>query len=91
MKNVLSYRGYAAYIEFDPDDRLFFGRIAAIRDIVSFHGETVDELITHFEEAVDDYLVTCEKIGQKPNKPYSGKISLVSIQKRVSVRCPSHT
>lgn len=76
MNNVLSYKGYAARIEFDPDDRLFFGRIAAIEDIVTFHGETVDELVNHFEEAVDDYLATCEKLGQQPNKPYSGKIML---------------
>ncbi len=76
MNNALSHNGYTARVEFDPEDRIFFGRIAAIRDIVSFHGETVDELISAFEEAVDDYVETCEKIGQKPNKPYSGKLML---------------
>jgi predicted HicB family RNase H-like nuclease len=29
-----------------------------------------------FEEAVDDYLETCVKIGREPQKPASGKLML---------------
>ena len=76
MTNTLTYKGYAARVEFDAEDRVFFGRIAGIDDIVSFHGETVEELVRAFEEAVDDYLYTCEKAGRSPQKPYSGKILL---------------
>jgi len=43
MKNSMNYKGYAARIEFDGHDRIFFGRLAGIRDIISFHGETVAE------------------------------------------------
>jgi predicted HicB family RNase H-like nuclease len=76
MNNTLTYNGYTARIEFDPEDRIFFGRIAGIRDIITFHGETVDELISAFEEAVDDYLEVCARLGQQPNKAYSGKLLL---------------
>ena len=69
-------KGYSAWIEFDAEDRIFCGCIVGIRDIVTFHGETVDELEKAFKEAVDDYLATCEKPGVKPNKPYSGKLTL---------------
>jgi hypothetical protein len=48
MSKPLIYKGYAASIEFDPEDRLFFGRITGIADIVTFHGETVDELFAAF-------------------------------------------
>jgi len=72
MKNTLTYRGYIAHIEFDADDRLFFGRLAGIRDIVTFHGRTVDELELAFKEAVDHYLATCAELGESPDKPYSG-------------------
>ncbi|MCF8051377.1 MAG: type II toxin-antitoxin system HicB family antitoxin, partial [Desulfobacterales bacterium] len=61
---------------FDSDDRIFFGRLAGIRDIITFHGKTVDELESAFREAVDDYLATCKKLGTKPDKPYSGKLTL---------------
>jgi len=70
------YKGYAARVEFDAEDRIFFGRIAGIRDIVTFHGATVDELEASFKEAVDHYLDTCAKLGDEPNKPYSGKLTL---------------
>ncbi|MBW2466340.1 MAG: type II toxin-antitoxin system HicB family antitoxin [Deltaproteobacteria bacterium] len=76
MKNAMTYKGYAARIEFDAQDRVLFGRLAGIKDIVTFHGETVDELEAAFKEAVDHYLATCAKLGDEPNKPYSGKLTL---------------
>ena len=76
MKNAMTYKGYAARIEFDAQDRIFFGRLASIQDIVTFHGETVDELEAAFKEAVDHYLATCAELGDEPNKPYSGKLTL---------------
>ena len=73
---AMTYKGYAARIELDAEDRIFVGHIAGIRDIVGFHGTAVDELEQAFHEAVDDYLAACEKLGQPPNKPYSGKLML---------------
>ena len=74
--NVMTYQGYAARIDYSEEDKCFVGHIAGIRDIVGFHGESVAELRTAFEEAVDDYLITCEKLGRAPQKPYSGKLLL---------------
>ena len=50
--------------------------IAGIRDIICFHGESVKELRTAFEEAVDDYLTTCQKAGKQPQTPYLGRLML---------------
>ena len=58
--NMMSYKGYAARIEYSDEDGCFIGHVAGIRDVVGFHGETVTELRSAFEEAVDDYLVSCE-------------------------------
>jgi predicted HicB family RNase H-like nuclease len=76
MRNRLNYKGYAATIEFDAEDRLFFGRLVGITDIVTFHGETVDELIHAFETAVDGYLEMSTQLARQPQKPYSGRITL---------------
>ena len=76
MTNILSYRHYRAAVEFDAEDALFFGRIAGIRDGVSFHAEAVPALVAAFHEAVDDYLDTCAKLGKTPERPYSGKVML---------------
>jgi len=72
--NLLTYNGYSARVEFDGEDRLFVGHIAAINDVVGFHGESVKELEDAFREAVDDYLEACRKVGKSPEKPYSGKV-----------------
>ncbi|HDS1709407.1 type II toxin-antitoxin system HicB family antitoxin [Pseudomonas alloputida] len=74
--NVMTYRGYAARIDYSDEDQLLIGHVAGIRDVIGFHGESISELRRAFEEAVDDYIETCEKLGRKPQKAYSGKLSL---------------
>jgi predicted HicB family RNase H-like nuclease len=76
MSNVLTYKSYRARVEFHAEDRIFVGRIAGIRDIVSFHAETVSGLEKAFKESVNDYLKACEALGQSPNKPVSGNLML---------------
>lgn len=76
MSKALTYKGYSARIEFDAEDRIFIGRIAGVRDIVSFHAETVSGLEKAFKESVNDYLKACAELGQSPNKPVSGNLML---------------
>ena len=76
MTNVIRYKNYAARIEFDAEDRIFFGRIAGLEDGVTFHADNVADLTSAFEEAVEDYLETCAKLGKRPEKPYSGSVQL---------------
>jgi len=76
MKNTLSYKGFTARIEFDPDDNIFFGRVLSVKDIIGFHGETVSELTTDFHNAINHYLDVCHQRGEKPQKEYSGKLTL---------------
>jgi predicted HicB family RNase H-like nuclease len=74
MSNVMSYKGYSARVEYDDEDGIFFGQLAGIRDGVGFHADNVDGLRAAFQEAVDDYLDACAKIGKDPQKPFSGRM-----------------
>lgn len=74
--NTMSYKGYSALVQYDDEDEIFFGRIAGIRDGVTFHASSVAELKAAFREAVDDYVETCAKIGKTPQKAYSGNLML---------------
>lgn len=74
--NMMEFKGFAARVEYSEEDGCFIGHIAGIRDVIGFHGESVTELRAAFQEAVDDYLATCEKLGREPNKPYSGQFRL---------------
>ena len=74
--NTMSYRGYTARMEFDPDDKIIVGRVLDIDDIISFHGTSVAEFESALHSAVDGYIAACEQLGQAPDKPASGKMML---------------
>ena len=69
----MTYKSYAARIEYSDEDACFIGHVAGIHDVVGFHVESVNELRAAFEEAVDDYLETCEKLGRSPQKPLNSQ------------------
>jgi predicted HicB family RNase H-like nuclease len=74
--NTMTTKGYTARVDFDERDNIFVGRVLGVRDIISFHGETVDQLRGEFESAVQDYLTDCEERGISPERPTSGKLLL---------------
>lgn len=76
MMNTMTYRGYAAKIDYSDEDLCFVGHVAGIRDVIGFHADNVAELRRAFEEAVDDYIAYCTEQGREPLRPASGKISL---------------
>jgi predicted HicB family RNase H-like nuclease len=73
---TMTYGGYSALIEYDDEDGIFFGKLAGIRDGIGFHADNVADLRAAFQEAVDDYIDMCAKIGKSPQKPYSGNLML---------------
>ncbi len=76
MNNTMNYKGYTAQIEYSSEDECFVGHLAGIRDIIGFHGDSVNQLRQSFEDAVNDYLKTCEKMCKAPQQPYSGNLIL---------------
>lgn len=74
--NAMEYKGYVGTVEYSAEDGCFIGRIHGIRDTVTFEGESVSDLRTDFENAVNSYLKTCAEIGKSPQKQFSGKMLL---------------
>jgi predicted HicB family RNase H-like nuclease len=58
----MTYKGYAAQIEYSDEDTCFVGHIAGIADVIGFHADNVQDLSDAFGVAVDDYLAACEKL-----------------------------
>lgn len=91
--NTMTYKGYRAIISYSAEDGCLVGRLAGINDIVSFHGDSVEEVRKAFEEAVDFYLESCAKSGHPPNKPYSGRVTLrlpPDLHARLAVQAEAH-
>ncbi len=72
----LNYGGYKGSIEPSLEDNCLHGRILFIDDIVTYEGNTLDELYSAFRESVDYYLEHCKKVGKTPNKSYSGTFNV---------------
>ncbi len=50
--NVMTYKGFAARVEFDAEDGLFVGHLAGIDDVIGFHSDTVPALVQAFRKAI---------------------------------------
>lgn len=76
QSNLLKYKGYTGSVEYSLEDRCLYGKILFIDDLITYEGNTIDELEEAFKYMVDDYLKTCEEIGKNPQKSYSGTFNV---------------
>ena len=74
--NKLSRKGYTGSVEVSFEDNCLHGRVLFIDDIITYEGETVEDLATSFKDAVDRYIAYCEETGKPANKPYSGTFNV---------------
>ena len=74
--NMLKYKDFYGSVEYSASDECFFGKIIGISDLVTFEGNSVDNLKKAFEEAVEDYLILCKEVGKEPQKSYKGSFSI---------------
>lgn len=72
----LSYKGYTGTIEASIEDGCLHGNILFIEDIITYEGNTVDDIVLSFNDAVDRYLTYCKETGKPANKPYSGTFNV---------------
>lgn len=65
----LEYKGYKTIPKLSVLDAVFYGEIAAIKDLVTWQSDTVEGITKEFHSCVDDYLDFCKEIGKEPEKP----------------------
>ncbi|MCL2337407.1 MAG: antitoxin HicB [Firmicutes bacterium] len=58
-KNYLHYKNYIGTVEFSEVDAVFHGKVAGIKSLISFDGDSVNGIIEDFHNAVDEYLDYC--------------------------------
>ncbi len=72
--SMIEHKGYTGHIEFDAESEMLHGEVFGLRDVVTFEGASVDEVMQAFRDSVDDYLEFCKERGEEPEKPCSGRI-----------------
>ena len=73
---MMEYKGFVGKVEYDDEAGIFHGEVINLRDVITFQGNTVEELRHAFRESIEDYLKFCKERGEKPEKPFSGKFML---------------
>ncbi|GMO41721.1 MAG: hypothetical protein Ta2F_17700 [Termitinemataceae bacterium] len=76
MKNYLHYKGYVGSVEFSAEDEVFYGKVAGIKNLISFEGDSVDAITKDFHNAVDEYLSFCNENGNEPEVPFKGSFNV---------------
>jgi len=64
MKDVLTHKGFIGSVHFSTDDRVFYGKIEGINDLVTFEGTMVDELENSFKLMVEELINDCKEEGK---------------------------
>ncbi|NJC86974.1 MAG: type II toxin-antitoxin system HicB family antitoxin [Desulfuromonas sp.] len=93
MKDMLSHKGYFGSIHYNPDDRVFYGKVEFIRALVSYEGKDADTLEASFAEAIEDYLASCRQQGQEPEKPFKGSFNVripPELHEKVAIAASQH-
>ena len=71
---MLKYKGYTGSVDFDDKAEIFHGEVSGLRDVITFEGRSANELKKAFRDSIEEYLEFCKELGQKPDKPFSGRM-----------------
>ena len=64
----VTYKNYYTQLQYSEEDNLFYGKLEGIKDLVSFHGTTIDSFEISFRDAVESYLDFCKEMEKTPER-----------------------
>jgi len=74
--NTMTFEGYHAKIEYDPELDQFRGEILNLAGGADFYGRNPKELRAEFKKSLNVFLEVCREKGIEPRRHYSGKFNL---------------
>ncbi|PID91581.1 MAG: toxin-antitoxin system HicB family antitoxin [Bacteroidetes bacterium] len=63
-------------MEYSKEDDLLYGKVLGIRGLISYEGQTGNELEADFKDAIDTYIADCKLEGTTPEKPFKGSFNV---------------
>ena len=76
MKDVMTYKGFIGSVHFAAEDKVFYGRIEGISDLITFEGVTVKQLEEGFKHMVDEHIKDCKENNLPLEKSYKGNLNI---------------
>ncbi len=93
MKDLMQYKNYYGSVHFDDQDLIFYGKIEFIRAVISYEATDAKGLKKAFEDAVNDYLLTCKNQCIEPEKPFKGSLNIrlgPELHRQVAIAAEHH-
>jgi predicted HicB family RNase H-like nuclease len=63
------YKGFKGVAAYSDVDKVFFGRVIDIKDVITFQADVKEIIEKEFQESIDDYLEFCKSRNEEPSKP----------------------
>ncbi len=76
MKDKMKYKGLIGSVHYANEDRVFYGMVEGVNDLITFEGSTVDELEEGFKYMVDEHIKDCTRKGIPLEKSYKGNLNI---------------
>lgn len=73
---VLKYKNFIGSVEYSDTDKILYGKVLGIRGLISYEGQSVEELEQDFKCGIDEYLEVCKEKGIEPQKSYTGAFNV---------------
>ncbi len=74
--DTLQYKGFIGSVHFAAEDRVFYGKVEGVNDLISFEGSTVDDLEQGFRYMVDEHIKDCKRNNKPIDKSYKGNLNI---------------
>lgn len=72
MNDLLSYKHYNGTVEYSKEDACLFGKVVGVKSLLSYEGNSIQELERAFQTVIEDYLADCQERNVQPEQPYIG-------------------
>jgi predicted HicB family RNase H-like nuclease len=89
----MEYKDYQGSVQYNDEDRVFYGKVMFVRPLLSYEGTDVASLRESFHQAVDDYLELCEEQGKQPDRPFKGTFNVRTkpeLHRRIALYASEH-
>jgi len=75
--STLKHKGYIGSIEYSQEDNCLFGKVLGLNKIlISYQGNTIQELKADFINGVEQYLEHCKEQQIAPQKSFTGTFNV---------------
>ena len=65
MQDVMEYKDFIGSVRYSAVDDIFYGKLEGIDDLIVFEGNSVKELNSAFNRAVEDYQELMKKLANR--------------------------